>query len=538
MKRSTSTRVRPRSLLAAAVTLLAFSAGCEKAPRTLAVRDPVQRPGDARDRVQLAGVTKRAFAGADGADLVLEIEDLPASRLLLAAGTERSASLRCTTTLERDGRAPVVVARLERSSAEVGWLEQIAALPAIDAGALRLACEGPTPSRWGQPLLAALMPSQAAPLLVLVSLDLLRADHVSGFGKRSELTPRLGRLGRHGLRMREVASDGARTLPSHHALFHSKIHGPWSDDSRSKPLAAVLAEHGVLTVGLTSGSQLRTLAEGFDHFAENQPSFAAVLQRAESWIDASEGIATFLFLHSDAPVARGDFEPPAYADRVRELDAQIGALIDRLTREAERRPVLLVVTSGHGAALRGDRDPSLFDERIRVPLIAWSPGFVPAGRTSDRPSSLSDIAPTLLAAAGLQLPEAMTGANLWPFWSGARDEAPAALGTLSWDDGTWVFRDREYKLIVRTALDEPGRYALYDLSHDADERVDLASEEPEALRLMRERLGARLAQVGLPPDLPENPIAGDCVVGEPGCLRAQGMPAEPRERLRSLGYLD
>src|SRR4051794_13020286 len=48
------------------------------------------------------------------------------------------------------------------------------------------------------------------------------------------------------------------------------------------------------------------------------------------------------------------------------------------------------------------------------PLAARWPGRVRAGSTSDELVSLTDVAPTFLAAAGVEVPKEMTGRSLLP----------------------------------------------------------------------------------------------------------------------------
>ena len=56
---------------------------------------------------------------------------------------------------------------------------------------------------------------------------------------------------------------------------------------------------------------------------------------------------------------------------------------------------------------------SLYDAGSRVPLaIQWPKGIIAPGRVFDGPVNLSDLAPTFLAATGLQIPEMMTARSL------------------------------------------------------------------------------------------------------------------------------
>jgi arylsulfatase A-like enzyme len=107
-----------------------------------------------------------------------------------------------------------------------------------------------------------------------------------------------------------------------------------------------------------------------------------------------------------------------YEGTIRVLDRRLGALIEVLQRSDRWRNTLLVVTSDHGQAF-GEHG-ELFHERspyqplLHVPLwIRWPEGEG-GGTTRTEPTSLIDIAPTLLRAAGVRPPSALPGVALGP----------------------------------------------------------------------------------------------------------------------------
>ncbi|HPA21064.1 MAG TPA: hypothetical protein PLU30_25175 [Verrucomicrobiae bacterium] len=64
---------------------------------------------------------------------------------------------------------------------------------------------------------------------------------------------------------------------------------------------------------------------------------------------------------------------------------------------------------------------------IRVPLIAWRPGQVPAGTSCDTVAGMFDVLPTFAALAGAASPadRKLDGVNIWPLLAGAPDAKPA-----------------------------------------------------------------------------------------------------------------
>lgn len=95
------------------------------------------------------------------------------------------------------------------------------------------------------------------------------------------------------------------------------------------------------------------------------------------------------------------------------MDARVGEILEQLDASGEAERTIVVWTTDHGDGLpRAKRE--LYDSGIRVPLIVrWPealrpPGAAP-GRVDERLVSFVDLAPTILAMAGLETPDWMDG---------------------------------------------------------------------------------------------------------------------------------
>lgn len=499
---------------------------------------------------------------------------------MLAAGSKLRGERDCEAWVDSPG-GTLRVAQFTLPKEGQRWVTSEAELPAVAEGMLRLRCEGDAPVFFAQPLIAPIQAADPAPLIVLLSLDTLRADYTAGFGGSAEKTPNLDRLGAAGLRMVATTSEGTWTPASHTALLRSEVAGFTSPGGPApQTLADALGQAGLLSVAITGGGYMSHemgFQTGFDLFDESHASDVSDLKRmlskAHRWLDRSADIPTFLFLHTYAvhrrapEVARWQDQPGHrlrslpnplvqrqkifYERLVERTDADLGPLLDRLEVESRRRPVLFVVVSDHGEGFdehgfyahgvhwTGKRRLRLTDELVRVPLIVWAPGLVAPGGVSQRPTNLSDVAPSLLAAAGVAAPENMRGANLWPFWSGAAP-APTSPGSLTHVGGSWALRDHAYKLIVVLPKGRAAapRYELYSLLEDPGEHNNLAQSSPEQLAVMLARLERRVAELGIPASAIEV-AAPDCPPGAPGCAPGPGQVSEDmKQRLRGLGYLE
>ncbi|MCH2172658.1 sulfatase-like hydrolase/transferase [Myxococcota bacterium] len=109
-----------------------------------------------------------------------------------------------------------------------------------------------------------------------------------------------------------------------------------------------------------------------------------------------------------------------YVEEIEYLDAQFGVLLDELRRLGLYDDTVIVLTADHGEEFfeHGGwwHGTTLYEEQIRVPLLVkWSKGgdSLAVGRDErGQVARLIDIAPTLIARAGVSKPAAMQGLDL------------------------------------------------------------------------------------------------------------------------------
>lgn len=130
---------------------------------------------------------------------------------------------------------------------------------------------------------------------------------------------------------------------------------------------------------------------------------------AQSGLDPA-AIDLFPFFPDD-PRVRADVAD--YYFEVERFDRDVGRALARLDALGELENTLVVVTGDHGMPFPRCKG-NVYDSGVRVPLAVSWPARVKGGRVLDDLVSLTDLAPTFLSAAGLALPEAMTGMDLTP----------------------------------------------------------------------------------------------------------------------------
>ncbi|GJM23155.1 MAG: hypothetical protein DHS20C15_30700 [Planctomycetota bacterium] len=208
-----------------------------------------------------------------------------------------------------------------------------------------------------------------------------------------------------------------------------------------------------------------------------------------------------------------------YDAGVRRMDDLVMDFIDGLAEVFGSEPYLVILTSDHGEEIleHGSfgHGHSLHGEVLRVPLIVKSPDGKLRGRRSE-PASLLDVAPTLLHAANLAIPEELTGHSLLGALPEHRprlaqhendmhDEPAFALTFLGrkWIEGP----------IHRTDGAELFFEELYELADDPGETRDRAEQDPEAAERLATLLRTHLEQhtpvlaVEAASDLSENRLA-------------------------------
>lgn len=196
------------------------------------------------------------------------------------------------------------------------------------------------------------------------------------------------------------------------------------------------------------------------------------------------------------------------------IDTQVGRMLQTLEETGQRENTIVIFTSDHGEML-GDhglyiKGPFLYDPAIQVPLIVSWPGHIPEGVRSSALVELSDLAPTVLDAAGLPRHPGMQARSLWPVLTGQtdprhfRDDVYCEYYNSNPSNGTPIYltmvRTDKHKL-VRAHGTEGGE--LYDLESDPGETTnrwdDPAYAEVKSELLIR--LSDRMAYTADP--LPE-----------------------------------
>jgi len=378
--------------------------------------------------------------------------------------------------------------------------------------------------------------------LVLITVDTLRADRL-GRG----LTPNIDAVARGGTRFENARTTAPLTLPAHVTMMTGMTppqHGVRLNGVVFKPhtptLARVLRDEGYRTAAFVGAYVLDRrfgLAEGFEVYDDRvprSPDLGAQLEAERPGVAVADAAITWLgtvqepffaWLHFYDPHA--PYAPPAeflakaggnaYHGEVAYADTQIGRVLDALRHRGFAERSIVAIAGDHGEALgeHGEQTHGMlaYDSTLRVPLVLAAPGTSPA--SVQHPVSLVDLAGTLLRAAGISAPDAMSSGSLLSR-SEERDiyaesEYPRSAG---WHPVA-ALADERWKLILSSEAE------LYDLQSDPQEIWNMAATMPSVAEAMSKRIGelsrpARPAASTIPPDAAERLRALGYVSGEPG----------------------
>ena len=199
-----------------------------------------------------------------------------------------------------------------------------------------------------------------------------------------------------------------------------------------------------------------------------------------------------------------------YFRLVEKVDRQIQDLLEALRTSGRERDTLVLFTSDHGdghGAHQWNQKTALWEEEIRVPLIASWQRVIPGGRVEERlVSNGLDLLPTLCDYAGVEAPADLPGRSLRPLF----EDRPidAWRSDLVVETQTEIGEGPGGPLPGRALVGDRFKYSVYamgrwreqlvDLHNDPGEMVNLAVERQwaEVLQEHRQRLRARCEQTG------------------------------------------
>jgi arylsulfatase A-like enzyme len=399
-------------------------------------------------------------------------------------------------------------------------------------------------------------------------------DAVGGY--EPPTTPNLERLAGQGVVFKRVIAPSSWTKTSMASIMtgcNPSRHGAQGvKDVLPRELTTIaeaLAGQGYYTIGVNTNPWLKPIF-GFNAGFHVYHTLPCEVSLANAWdVNRSavelleqvpEGRPVFLYLHymdvhspyaprreffSEPPVTipglgvvaddeldilyrRRGLDAPAVVQRIiklydgeiRGVDAAIDQLLKELQRENWFDNTIVAITSDHGEEFceHGgiEHGKNLYPEVYEVPLIFIWPDRLPAGVRIGAQVRSIDIAPTLFALAGLDVPKSLDGKPLLPMENSrlVDEVAISAVGLNDYipklDYAAVVSREHLY---VREKISN--KVEFYDLRSDPGAQHNLGASHPSAA-FYAELEGGKASR---------------------GTSRQVELDEETRNQLKSLGYL-
>lgn len=440
------------------------------------------------------------------------------------------------------------------------------------------------------------------PNVVLVVLDTLRTDHLSTYGYDQPTSPHLDALAAQGVVFEDCLAQSSWTMPSMISLMTGQplFSAIYRIPDSMPVMAESFVDAGYRTGGFVANSLVGAeagFARGFERFdvrqrASRQWTAADVVTSAQAFLDEADDRPFFLWLHfldTHAPytpevqperrspeevflpeelatidavlagrdeqeAARLAFQKPVIAQEVqrydaelRELDAWLGRLFDRLDQADLADDTYIVVAADHGETLfrreqhpkrlatmervrrdagealrledlvKKEHDGWLFDELVRTPLIVHGPDIPPGRRVEELVTNL-DVLPTLTGLCRLPRPST-PGRDL----SGAlrtRTRVPPAPFAITACSGAMGARLPDGRKLIVPSQDAQAHLGLEEQLYDL--RADPLEQHPLPLDAKSRALARRLREAA-----EEDPFRG----------YYDAPDEQTMEGLRELGYV-
>ncbi len=202
---------------------------------------------------------------------------------------------------------------------------------------------------------------------------------------------------------------------------------------------------------------------------------------------------------------RGKSANGLYGDWVEEMDWSVGEVLNALRTHGIAEKTLVVFVSDNGGTpravnrpLRGNKG-STWEGGVRVPAIAWWPGRIPAGTSSDAICGMFDILPTFAGLAGATVPadRKIDGADIRSvFMDDPGKPGPHEVFYYFRGLELEAVRDGEWKLVLPVAAAGKAKARggakartaalLFNLKSDVGESTDVAARHPEIVARLEE----------------------------------------------------
>ncbi len=249
----------------------------------------------------------------------------------------------------------------------------------------------------------------------------------------------------------------------------------------------------------------------------------AYTERAIDFIKRNKDNPFFLYLpHTMVHVPlfvsdrfKGKSGAGLYGDVVQEIDWSTGEILNTIKNLGLYDNTLILFTSDNGPWLLYGEDGgcagplkcgkgTTFEGGMRVPFIAWAPGFIPEGKVCKEVSATFDFYPTFAEIIDIDIPQQpiRDGKSIWHLLTKPENKSPHDFFLYFLHDELQAIRSGKWKLHYPHKYQDievpgkeglPGKYttkeielSLFNLEDDIGERNNIAKELPMLVKKLKD----------------------------------------------------
>jgi arylsulfatase A-like enzyme/lipopolysaccharide biosynthesis regulator YciM len=400
--------------------------------------------------------------------------------------------------------------------------------------------------------------------VILITLDTLRCDYISAYHSGKANTPHIDAIANEGVLFDRCIAQTPLTLPSHtsilsssYPLYHQiRDNGGFLVPQSLEMVSEILQQNKISTSAFIASYVLHSkwgINQGFDTYSDEfdltkfkkvslgivQKRADEVLGNAKKWLtihkQTQKNKQFFSWIHLYDP--HTPYDPPSpwkekyprkpYRGEVEYMDDQLGQFFAFLKKQDIYDNTLIIVTADHGESLgeHGERTHGFFiyEPTVHVPLIIRAPFSFPIKKVENI-VELIDIAPTILEALGLAIPDSYQGQSLLGLMFGDKERKKNNAYTetfyprlhFGWSELKALYYDKHWKYIMAPKAE------MYDLSKDKKEEHNLVLKKSYQSKQVKNRFQKFISQQS-------------ANARQPG--EAKTLDKDDLQKLAALGYL-
>ncbi|MGE3543856.1 MAG: sulfatase, partial [Kofleriaceae bacterium] len=360
------------------------------------------------------------------------------------------------------------------------------------------------------------VPSDAR--VLLITIDTLRADHLSAYGYPRPTSPNLDKLAAEGTLFEHSWAHAPSTRYSIPAILTGRLPLDIDYDTsiegwpgllpKATTIAEALGARGLVGGAITNYwyfDKSRHMDQGFvEYDNENASRHAGVANagpeqtkgssskeqtdKAIKFVERHAADRWFLWVHYYDPhyayephpelPSFGSDRMALYDGEIRFTDHHIGRLLDDLRARGLYDRTIIVVTGDHGEGF-GEHGIELhgyhlYAPQTRVPLIIRAPGIAP--RRSSSPAGHTDVLPTLVNLVGGAASDDMMGRSLVAAMLG-KDSDRVVFQQLSYEGNHELRAGASQRCHVIYNVSPDTSWEVYRTDRDPLETQDLAGTD-------------------------------------------------------------